>query len=142
MCEFFGVSKAGYYKYLKTNNDEKDKEVAEQTVIAHKHSTIQDVKLVADTVKKALKYAKANKTILHSDQGFQYSSHLYNTLTVQNGIVPSMSRKATPLENAPIESFFSSLKTECINLEKPKTIQCAKELIDEYVDFYNYKGYN
>lgn len=50
-----------------------------------------------------------------------------------------MSRKATPLDNAPSESFFSALKTECIYLEKPKTIQKARELVNEYIDFYNFE---
>ena len=115
------------------------RDVHDGLVIAHKLSTIQDVKLVADTVKKALKYVKTNNTILHSDQGFQYATTLYNQLTTTNGLVPSMSRRATPLDNAPAESFFSALKTECIYLEKPKTIKEAKELIDEYIDFYNFE---
>jgi len=50
-----------------------------------------------------------------------------------------MSRKATPLDNAPIESFFSAFKSECIYLQKPKTVQEAKEMIGDYIDFYNYE---
>ncbi len=107
-------------------------------VIAYKSSTVQSVKLVADTVKDAIKFAKIN-TVLHSDQGSQYTSIIYNKLTTANGIIPSMSRKGTPLDNAPSESFFSALKTECIYIEKPKTISQARELIDEYIDFYNFK---
>lgn len=107
-------------------------------VIAYKTSTIQNVRLVIETVKKALKHVKSG-TILHSDQGFQYATAAYNLLTTQNGIMPSMSRKATPLDNAPIESFFSALKSECIYLEKPKTMEEARNLIEEYVDFYNYE---
>jgi len=108
-------------------------------VVAYKYSTQQDLKLVADTVKEALKKHKAQATILHSDQGFQYTSHLYNRLVLENNLIPSMSRKATPLDNAPIESFFSAFKSECIYLEKPRTIQEAKDLIDEYIDFYNFE---
>ena len=108
-------------------------------VVAYKYSTQQDLKLVADTVKEALKTQRVQGAIIHSDQGFQYTSHLYNRLVVDNNLIPSMSRKATPLDNAPIESFFSAFKSECIYLEKPKTIQEAKNLIDEYIDFYNYE---
>jgi transposase InsO family protein len=108
-------------------------------IVAYKYSTIQDLKLVSDTIKLALKTTKVVNTTLHSDQGVQYTSQMYNCLLRESGITPSMSRKATPLDNAPIESFFSSLKTECIYLEKPKTIQQAQELIDEYIDFYNYE---
>jgi putative transposase len=108
-------------------------------IVAHKHSTTQSLKLVSDTVKLALAKEKTNNTILHSDQGFQYTSHGYHLIAKQNNITLSMSRKATPLDNAPAESFFSAFKTECIYLEKPKTIQKARELIDEYIDFYNYE---
>jgi transposase InsO family protein len=107
-------------------------------VVAYKYSTRQDLKLVADTVREALSNHKAQGAIIHSDQGFQYTSQLYNQLMIENNLTPSMSRKATPLDNAPIESFFSAFKSECIYLEKPKTIQDAKELIDEYIDFYNF----
>jgi putative transposase len=115
------------------------RDVCDGYVVAYKYSTIQDVKLVADTVKMALQKEKVNKTILHSDQGFQYTSHMYYLLAEENNITLSMSRKGTPLDNAPAESFFSAFKTECIYLEKPKTIAEAKELIDEYIDFYNYE---
>jgi transposase InsO family protein len=108
-------------------------------VVAYKYSTVQDLRLVAETVKLALKNATVKGTILHSDQGFQYTSHMYYNLTTEYGIIPSMSRKATPLDNAPAESFFSAFKTECIYLEKPKTIQEAKQLCDEYIDFYNFE---
>jgi len=108
-------------------------------VVAYKYGVQQDIKLVADTVKEALKNHKTQGTIIHSDQGFQYTSHLYNQIMIENNLTPSMSRKATPLDNAPIESFFSAFKSECIYLEKPKTIQEAKDLIDEYIDFYNFE---
>ena len=108
-------------------------------VVAYKYSIRQDLKLVADTVRLALKNHKAQGAIIHSDQGFQYTSQLYNQLMIENNLTPFMSRKATPLDNAPIESFFSAFKSECIYLEKPKTIEEAKDLIDEYIDFYNYE---
>ena len=115
------------------------RDVCDGYVVAYKYSTIQDLKLVADTVKLAIKNTKATNTILHSDQGFQYTSHMYYLLAQQYGITLSMSRKGTPLDNAPAESFFSAFKTECIYLEKPKTIEEAKQLCDEYIDFYNYE---
>lgn len=115
------------------------RDICDGFVVAYKYSTIQDLKLVADTVKQAIKNTKATNTILHSDQGFQYTSHTYYLLAEQYGITLSMSRKGTPLDNAPAESFFSAFKTECVYLEKPKTIEEAKRLCDEYIDFYNYE---
>lgn len=115
------------------------RDVYDGFVIAYKYSVIQDLKLVADTVKLAIKNTKVANTILHSDQGFQYTSHMYYLLAKEYGLTLSMSRKGTPLDNAPAESFFSAFKTECIYLEKPKTIEEAKRLCDEYIDFYNYE---
>lgn len=79
--------------------------------------SIFSCKLVADTLKLAYKKNKINGTILHSDQGSTYTTGLYYNLTKEFGITPSMSRKATPLDNAPAESFFSAFKTECVYLE-------------------------
>ncbi|MEJ7445828.1 IS3 family transposase, partial [Staphylococcus hominis] len=50
--------------------------------------------------------------ILHSDQGSVYTSYAYYQLCEEKGIIRSMSRKGTPTDNAPIESFHSSLKSE------------------------------
>lgn len=115
------------------------RDVYDGFVVAYKYSTVQDLKLVADTVKLAIQNTKISNTILHSDQGFQYTSHIYYLLAQEYGITLSMSRKGTPLDNAPAESFFSAFKTECIYLERPKTIEEAKRLCDEYIDFYNYE---
>lgn len=76
---------------------------------------------------------------LHSDQGFQYTSHAYFNLTKEYGITPSMSRRGNCYDNAMAENFFSILKTECIYRQKIKSFQQAKELIDEFIHFYNYE---
>ena len=55
-----------------------------------------------------------NPILLHSDQGFQYTSRLYERLTVKYGITSSMSRKGNCFDNAAAENFFSHLKSELI----------------------------
>ena len=60
-------------------------------------------------------------------------------LTKSYGIIPSMSRKGNPYDNAMAENFFSILKTECIYRHKPKTFREANELLDRYIHFYNYE---
>lgn len=98
----------------------------------------------AETVEKEAKLKSIAKTNsqaelqLHSDQGFQYASQSYFTLTTQYGITPSMSRRANPYDNAMAENFFSILKSECIRLYKPVTILQAQTLIDDYIAFYNH----
>lgn len=74
---------------------------------------------------------------LHSDQGFQYTSHSYFKLTQSYGITPSMSRRGNPYDNALAENFFSILKTECIYRVKLKTFEEARNLIHQYIYFYN-----
>jgi transposase InsO family protein len=49
-----------------------------------------------------------------------------------------MSAIGCPYNNACAESFFSLLKNECTYRERPKTIQAAAKLVDEYIHFYNY----
>ena len=78
-------------------------------------------------------------TRFYSDQGFQYASTAYRNLTGEYGIVPSMSRKGTPIDNAPAESFFSTLKAECIYRQKIQSFEQANQFISEYVQFYNYQ---
>lgn len=75
--------------------------------------------------------------ILHSDQGIQFSSKQYAHLLKDNNIKGSMSKKATPNDNAVIESFFASLKKECIYRKIYKTKKDAIKDIEFYIFFYN-----
>ena len=114
------------------------KDLHDNFIVAYDMGTVQDNALVYRTVEKAKKEA-ADGLILHSDQGFQYTSHGYLNLTKQYGILPSMSRPASPLDNAPAENFFGILKTECIYRQKIHTISQARRLIHDYIQFYNFE---
>ena len=118
------------------------RDLYDNSIVAYKTATRQTVNLVLDTIRLAMKKEKkrvAAELQLHSDQGFQYTSHGYFKLTQSYGITPSMSRKGNPYDNALAENFFSILKTECIYRHKPKTFCEANELIDRYIHFYNYE---
>ena len=94
------------------------RDLYDNSIVAYKTATQQTVNLVLDTIRMAMKKEKkkvAAELQLHSDQGFQYTSHAYFKLTQSYGITPSMSRKGNPYDNAMAENFFSILKTECIN---------------------------
>ena len=98
----------------------------------------QSIKLVLDTIKAAKRKEKITAELqLHSDQGFQYTSHAYYKLTKAYSISPSMSRRGNPYDNAMAENFFSILKTECIHRVKLATYEEASLLIGEYIHFYN-----
>lgn len=74
----------------------------------------------------------------HSDQGRQYASRVYGRLLAQHRILPSMSRKANCWDNAPMESFIATLKTELIHQRDFQTQEEARQAIFEYIEvFYN-----
>ena len=114
------------------------RDLYDNSIVAYKTSTTQNVALVLNTIKAAKKKEKITAELqLHSDQGFQYTSHGYFKLTQYYNITPSMSRRGNPYDNAMAENFFSILKTECIYRTKLKTYEDARILISEYIHFYN-----
>ena len=114
------------------------RDLYDNSIVAYKTGTEQNVNLVLSTIKEAKKKEKVTTELqLHSDQGFQYTSQAYYRLTQSYGITPSMSRRGNPYDNALAENFFSILKTECIYRVKLQTYEEARLLIDEYIHFYN-----
>ena len=114
------------------------RDLFDNSIVAYKTSTTQNVQLVLETIKAAKRKEKVTAELqLHSDQGFQYTSQAYFKLTQSYRITPSMSRRGNPHDNAMAENFFSILKTECIYRVKLKTYEEARLLISQYIDFYN-----
>ena len=114
------------------------RDLYDNSIVAYKTGTEQNVNLVLSTIKAAKKREKVTAELqLHSDQGFQYTSHPYFKLTQEYNIIPSMSRHGNPYDNALAENFFSILKTECIYRVKLQSYEEARLLIDEYIHFYN-----
>ncbi|OBZ11129.1 tail length tape measure protein, partial [Bacillus sp. FJAT-26390] len=83
-------------------------------IVASSLSDTQDTAFVLDTLNQLPAVPGA---ILHSDQGSVYTSQGYQEVVKGKGITMSMSRKGTPADNAPIESFHSTLKSETFYLE-------------------------
>lgn len=109
-------------------------------IVAHKTAKRQDYSLVRNTISDAISAEKPTSSIiLHSDGGGQYRSFDYKNQTTENIITPSMSKPSTPGDNACAENFFSIFKSECIYLERPKTIDEAAILTDEFIHYYNYE---
>lgn len=116
------------------------RDLFDNSIIAYQTGTEQSVNLVLKTIQQAqTKEVVTAELHLHSDQGFQYTSQAYFTLTQKYGITPSMSRRGNCYDNAPAENFFSILKTECFRRHKPKTLDQARQLIDSYIFFYNHQ---
>ncbi len=114
------------------------RDLYDNSIVAYKTGTEQNINLVLSTIRAAKKKEKVTAELqLHSDQGFQYTSHPYFKLTQSYNITPSMSRRGNPYDNAMAENFFSILKTECIYRTKLQTYEEARLLIGEYIHFYN-----
>ena len=116
-------------------------DIYDNSIVVYKTATAQTVNLVLDTIRPAMKKERkkvAAELQLHSDQGFQYTSQAYFDLTKEYGITPSMSRRENCYDNAMAENFFSILKTECIYRQKIATLQQARQLIDDFICFYNH----
>lgn len=93
---------------------------------------------VVNMLKKGFRKIKNTENlILHSDQGWQYQMKAYQNLLKEKGITQSMSRKGNCLDNAIIENFFGTLKTEMFYTKKFKTITELKQEIKEYINYYN-----
>jgi putative transposase len=110
-------------------------------IVGYQISQTHDVQLVEDSLFYALEIRKIEDSlILHTDQGMPYRSTRWKTLMDTFSIIPSMSRKANALDNACIESFFSYLKTEIQKeLQTVKSIEDAKQLIHDYIRYYNHQ---
>lgn len=102
-------------------------------------------RMTADLVTDALRMAwfkrkPASGVIFHSDRGSQYASAAMRQELDENGMVQSMSRKGDCWDNAPTESFFNTLKTECVYRTRYLTRAAAGKELFEYIEvFYNRK---
>ena len=105
-----------------------------------------DDKMEAGLILNALEMALGRQTVsegelvAHSDRGSQYASDLFRKKLAICGIIASMSRKGNCYDNAHVESFFHSLKTELVYRKKFKTREEAKQAIFEWIEtWYNKK---
>ena len=111
-----------------------------KVVLTWKIGTDMSASLVTDTIRDALKQEKVtNGLALHSDQGSQYTSEAYFDLTQEYHVSPSMSSPGCPYDNAAMENFFGTLKTECLYHAQFSTRDEVEQLITEYVHFYNFE---
>jgi putative transposase len=97
--------------------------------------------LVSDALRDAVGRQKPPMGLIHhSDRGRQYASYEYQWLLQKYGITPSMSRSGNCYDNAYVESFFGTLKTELVHGNRYRSRLEAKLSIFEYVEvFYNRK---
>nr|WP_203224839.1 IS3 family transposase [Candidatus Glomeribacter gigasporarum] len=94
---------------------------------------------VASMLGKAFNRLKPRECpILHSDPGWQYRLPLYGNLLKQHTVTPSMSRKGNGLDNAAMESFFATLKSEFYPPNEFRDINELREGLHDYIRYYHY----
>ena len=82
----------------------------------------------------------SSETLVHSDQGCHYTSYSFIQILKDKQLRQSMSRKGNCWDNAPQESFFGHMKDE-IDFSKCKTFNDVKNIIDDWVEYYNNDRY-
>lgn len=99
------------------------------------------VELVSDALKMAIaRRSPGDELLHHSDRGVQYASEDYMYLLQLHNMEPSMSGKGDCWDNAAMESFWATLKTELVHHERYATRDQARASIFEYIEvFYNRK---
>ena len=112
----------------------------DRKVVAYQISKFNNLNIVIDTLNQAIAKRKdVSGLIIHSDQGFQYTSFEYKAICESNGIQISMSRKGTPIDDSPMESFHSILKKETLYNNDITSLQEYIALVEDWIEFYNTK---
>ena len=108
-------------------------------VVGWSMGTTLESRLVVDALHLAVAQRFPDEGLLaHSDRGSQYASEHDQRVLSHHGITCSMSRAGNCYDNAPMESFFASLKKELVHHEDYPTIEAAKASLFEYIEaFYN-----
>ena len=123
----------GKKAYLSTILDLYDRKI-----VAYKISKFNNLNIVIDTLNEALvKRKDVYGLIIHSDQGFQYTSYEYKAICESNGIQISMSRKGTPIDDSPMESFHGILKKETLYNNNITSLEEFVALVEDWLEFYN-----
>lgn len=97
------------------------------------------VEIAVDALDMAIQRQRPPPGLIHhSDRGIQYAAEAYRSALAKSAITPSMSRKGDCWDNAPMESFFHTLKTELVHHRHYATREQAKRDIFAYIEgFYN-----
>lgn len=98
-----------------------------------------ETKIVLDALDMAMrKVGPDAEIIFHSDRGSQYASEAYRKMLKNKNVKPSMSRRGNCYDNAYVESWFSSLKKECVYRSQYSTAAELRTLVFEYIEtWYN-----
>ena len=117
-------------------------DVWSRMIVGWSMSERMEKSLVIDAMTSALqrRHPNGSKLLHHSDRGSQYASESFRKLLSDSNITCSMSRKGNCWDNAMMESFFATLKSERVHQERYTTRSEARSSIFDYIErFYNRK---
>ena len=108
-------------------------------VVGHSMQERMTSSLVIDALQMALRRRRPPPgLLLHSDRGSQYASGAYQDLLIRHHVVCSMSRRGNCYDNAPMESFFATLKKELVHHQTyTSRAEARREILDYIESFYN-----
>ena len=132
---FYGNCKKAYLSSIK---DAFTKEILSWVLSNNMEEdfVLETIEILATNHKSELK----TNSIFHSDQGIHYKAYSLQQLLKDKGLRQSMSRKANCWDNAPKESFYGHMKDE-IDLSNCATFEDVKNVIADYMDYYNNDRY-
>lgn len=108
-------------------------------IVAYEVAARPCLELVTNMLDKAFQRLENKpKLVLHSDQGWHYQHSQYRHKLSEQGLKQSMSRKGNCLDNAAMESFFGTLKSEFFYLKRFESVDELKAGLDEYIHYYNH----
>jgi len=115
------------------------KDMFTRRIVGHSMADRMGTELVRGALEKALRSRKPSAGMVHhSDRGSQYCAADYRKALKRHGIGVSMSRRGDCYDNAPMESFWGSLKSELVNHKRWSTRDEVKSAVVEYIEiFYN-----
>ncbi len=109
-------------------------------IVAYQMDRRPSFELVSDMLKKALtKLGRKERPLLHSDQGWQYRMPAFRRQLKRRKLTQSMSRKGNCLDNAAMESFFGTLKSECYRPQRFTCVEQLRQTLDHYIHYYNHE---
>jgi transposase InsO family protein len=129
----YGSSKKAYLSAIK--------DLYDGSIVSYVLGHSNNNKLVFKTLDQATKLLDGDHPLIHSDRGFQYTSHGFKRRIDKEEMSQSMSRVGRCIDNGPMESFWGTLKCEKYYLNQYETFEELSQAINEYIHFYNYNRY-
>ena len=112
-------------------------DLGDRSIVSYVIGKSNNNNLVFETFNKAIEVYPNAKPIFHSDRGYQYTSRVFKSKLLTQGMIQSMSRVGHCIDNAPMEGFLGILKVEMYYLRKFDTYEQLVKAIDDYIYYYN-----